>query len=180
MKIDDYPLFVPPVGLACKSHREWTRSESQAYFEWLMESLDGRVKSLLRALVIPEDLENEKRLLLLAGERIVEALDDPRSTVESSEGGRTLSNLGYSLAADIGLLTGKLVKRTLGDRVRWEVVRKPKSDMSYNLPVLAGFKVGTYDPVGVSIADASSVLAGRRTYEAWCNVYEACVGKFGL
>jgi len=59
--------------------------------------------------------------------------------------------------------------------VRWEIVRKPKSDVSYNLPVLAGFGCDIYDPVGVSVADAAALLEGRRCSDAWVKVFDSCI-----
>lgn len=48
----------------------------------------------------------------------------------------------------MGLLTAEfLVERGAG-KVRWSVMRRPRSDMSYNLPVLEGFGKLTLDPGG--------------------------------
>jgi hypothetical protein len=70
-------------------------------------------------------------------------------------------------------LTAKLLLRASAGRLRWEVVRKPKSDISYNLPVLAGFSNNlTLDPVGGSVAEATAVLVGRRSGDAWARILD--------
>jgi len=86
-----------------------------------------------------------------------------------------LTNIGYSLAADIGLLTARQVCSAVGEKVRWEIVKRPRSDVSYNLPVLKGFGRDSYDPVGVSVADAVAVLSGRRSPDVWVKVFDSCV-----
>lgn len=75
------------------------------------------------------------------------------------------------MAADMGLLGA----RFLEDRyphLRWSIVRKPKSDISVNLPVLIGFGVVPLDPILVSINTAHGMLAGNRKGDAWLKVFK--------
>ncbi len=176
MELKNYPIFAPPEPLASKSHRKWTKKEAQSYFDWLMGCLDPRIAGLLGVLDIEHAEDADDRgLIAEAGERAVRALRDPICSESSADGTPILTNIGYSLAADIGLLVARQVCRVVGDKLRWEIVRKPKSDVSYNLPVLAGFGWDTYDPVGVSVADAAAVLAGRRSSDAWVKVFDSCI-----
>lgn len=176
MELKNYPIFSPPETLASKSHRDWTKKEAQSYCDWLMNCLDERVAGLLKTLDIQHTEGVDARSLIAeAGQRAVQTLKTPVCSESSADGTPALTNIGYSLAADVGLLVAKQVCRTVGDKVRWEIVRKPRSDVSYNLPVLAGFGWDTYDPVGVSVADAAAVLTGQCSSDAWVKVFDSCI-----
>jgi hypothetical protein len=87
-------------------------------------------------------------------------------------GRRDLSGRGYALAADAGLAVARELTCRHGT-IRWQVVRRPKRDISYNLPVLVGFRHNlSLDPVGGSIAEAHGVLRGDRDEAAWQHMYE--------
>lgn len=179
MDLRNYPSFSPPESLASKSHRDWSRKEAQSYFDWLMGCLDERVATVLRFVGIQyAERVDPRDLLSQAGAWADRALRDPACSKSSGSGMGSipvLTNIGYSVAADLGLLTATQIVRTVGDKVHWEIVRKPKSDVSYNLPVLAGFGRDTYDPIGVSVADAAAVLAGRRYSDVWARVFDSCI-----
>jgi hypothetical protein len=176
MELNNYPVFTPPESLASKSHRDWTKKEAQSYFDWLMRCIDERVATLLDVLGVQHEEDMDARgLIAETGERAAQALRDPACSESAADGTPVLTNIGYSIAADVGLLVAMQVRRAAGDKVRWEIVRKPKSDVSYNLPVLTGFGLDTYDPVGVSVADAVAVLAGRRSSNAWVKVFDSCI-----
>ncbi|GAB4562904.1 MAG: hypothetical protein Tsb0020_11630 [Haliangiales bacterium] len=176
MEPKTYQLFAPPEEIASKPHRDWSKKEAQRYFAWLTECLEQRVAGLFDFLGIAQAKPMGARELLAdVGTRAAKALADPAYSKMGKDGEPVLTNLGYSLAADIGLLTAKLILDVVGDQVKWDILRKPKSDVSYNLPVLTGIGWDTYDPVGVSVADAAAVLAGRRTSDAWVKVFDSCV-----
>lgn len=173
--LTNYPLFAPPGALASKSHREWTVREAKQYFEWLLAHIDERATWLLSLIGIRDSEEREPRQLLLdASQRVCTLLADPECSQQHAGSAPVLTNVGYSLAADLGLLTAKQIQRASNFSFKWEIVRKPTRDVSYNLPVLR-IGLDTYDPVGVSISDALAVLAGRRTTDAWTKVFDSCV-----
>ena len=169
-----YPLFIPPSSLSEKPHREWSQSEADDYRDWLVRSIDDRTNALLHCFGL-DDAENKepRDILLRLGSRVTERLGDTEFSKHMPDGTRTLTNAGHALAADVGLLTAKLLLRATSGRIRWEVVRKPKSDISFNLPVLAGFSNNlTLEPVGGSVAEANAVLAGRRAGDAWARILD--------
>ena len=176
METKPYPLFVPPDAVVAKSHREWSKKEAQIYFDWLTGCLDQRVTNLLDFFGVSDSATSSARdLLVCVGEHVAQTLEDPKYSEVALDGTRVLTNMGYALAADMGLLTAKLLRDALSDTIQWEILRKPKSDVSYNLPILSGFGWDTYDPVGVSIADAVAVLASRREPDVWAKVFDACI-----
>jgi hypothetical protein len=82
-----------------------------------------------------------------------------------------LTNEGYSLAADAGLLLADLLQSATD--VTWQIVRRPKSDASYNLPVLAGFSNGlTLDPIGGSIGAARGLIKQICDAGEWSRIYD--------
>jgi hypothetical protein len=168
-----YPLFIPPSPLSEKPHREWSKAEAEDYRQWLTRSIDERADALLHYFRLDASALEPRDLLLRLGTLVADRLADAEFSKLMPNGPRTLTNAGHALAADAGLVTARLLLRATAGRVRWEVVRKPKSDISYNLPVLAGFSNNlTIDPVGGSVAEAVAVLAGRRSGDAWARILD--------
>jgi hypothetical protein len=168
-----YPLFIPPSLLSRTPHREWSKVEADLYKDWLVGSVVSRTDALLRLFGVDLSAWEPRQLLLLLGEHVEVRLGQTPFSEPTSSGTRSLTNAGYALAADIGLLTARLLLRRAPEQLRWEIVRRPKTDASYNLPVLAGFSNHlTLDPVGGSVAEANAVLAGRRRGDAWARILD--------
>jgi len=162
--ITEYPLFIPPNGLAEKDPINWTKKEADDYFKWLLENLEKRVTCFLK--YIEEDMPCGQTIdLQNMGKKVSYFLKS-----DTFSKGGILINMGYALAADAGLLVAKLLVDACPS-VKWSIVRKPKSDISYNLPVLIGFGKIRLDPVGGSIAEAKAILAGRRDSNTWNDMY---------
>ena len=167
----DYPLFVPPEHLAEKGRRNWSAKEAKEYKAWLLGELDGRADALIVALCEPERPNPVEHLEAL-GQKAATLLAKVRFS-EVSPRGPQLTNAGYALAADMGLLVARYLLRDAPEKLRWEVLRKPKSELSYNLPVLEGFSSTNYlEPVGGSIAEAYGVLRGARAADTWKRIYQ--------
>ncbi len=173
MTVTSYPLFNPPSPLSDKSHREWSKAEAEGYSNWLIRSIDYRTDDLLHYFSLDASAWEPRTLLLRLGTLVAERLGEAEFSEGKLDGTRGLTNAGHALAADLGLLTARLLLQANAGTIRWEVVRKPKSDISYNLPVLAGFSnMLTLDPVGGSVAEAQAVLAGRRSSDAWARILD--------
>jgi hypothetical protein len=175
MKLDDYPLFVPPEHLTRKGRRNWNAQEANEYKDWIKGILDKRLEEL--TMRFEEPLGDNPSLHLNAlGKKVVSSLKaSPFS--EESPVGRTLTNFGYALAADMGLLVAFYLLKTLKGKIYWETVAKPKSEASYNLPVLRGFSNNYLDPIAGSIAESSAVLRGKRGTDAWNRIFEYWVQR---
>jgi hypothetical protein len=131
----EYPLFVPPPPLFEKSHFDWTPTEARAYFEWFLAQVEPRSRALL-ALIGEEDDGDPAVFLPHVGSKLaVLVRREPFSA--ATEKGLELTNAGYALAADAGLLFARALVRHYPN-VRWDIVRKPKRDMAFRLPVLVG------------------------------------------
>lgn len=166
-----YPLFVPPNEIATKAPREWNANEARVYFDWLTGAVHERVNDLLAYFRVCQSAAAHE-VLSHAGERVCEALQTP-VFAESTSAGPRLTNAGYAMAADIGLLVARFLLAGYPERVSWRIVTRPRSDASYNLPALYGFCGNIFlEPVGGSIAEASAVLRGQRDSDAWRRSFE--------
>ncbi len=160
-----YPLFIPPEPLVSIPRRSWTKRQADAYFEWLLGVQDSRIACLLDHLSflgVPEPQD-----LLALGESITERLRNQIADPQTLD----LTNEGLALAADLGLLTARIVLAH-NPGVRWLVVRGPKTYVHYNLPVLDGFRDSLHlEPVGGSIGNARGVVKGTLRPNCWHVTY---------
>jgi hypothetical protein len=171
----EYPLFIPPNHLVSKGRAHWNAKEATEYKEWLLGVLDERVAELENRLEEPCGASPADHLMALGRKAVLLLMDAPFS--EDAPAGRRLTNLGYALAADMGLLVAKYLLQAFPNRLRWEIIRKPKSEISYNLPVLEGFSFNYLEPVGGSTAEAFAILRGQRGADTWKRIYEFWVEK---
>jgi len=96
-------------------------------------------------------------------------MDSPFS-IETATG-RALNNTGFALAADMGLIVAHYLLEDSPTNLRWKIVHRPKSDMSYRLPVLDVKNYNHFDPIGGSIAEAQGILRGDVDFEIWSQMY---------
>ena len=174
MNLSDYPLFVPPETLAKKGRENWSGDEANQYRDWLIGVLPNRVNELTNRLEEPLGSPPPEHLLRL-GTKISQILGNAPFS-EGGPVGRRLTNQGYAIAADVGLLVADYLLKEHAGKLRWEIMKKPK-ELSYNLPVLQGFSGNYLDPVGGSTAEAAAVLRGKRGPDTWKRIYEFWVAK---
>lgn len=172
----NYPLFLPPQSLAEKPPKEWSKSEAQAYHDWLLGQVGPRTAYLIDFLKL-RNISEPEALLHEAQEKFEALLREEEELSTSSPTGKRLSNTGYAIAADLGLLVARLLVEHTHGRVSWSIVKRPKSDISFNLPVLQGFGDIPYDPIRVSIADALWILKGNQKPDAWVKVFKYVLAK---
>lgn len=165
----DYPLFIPPEPIREKTRRDRTRKEAREYLDWLMSVRHERVRTLFSFLE-EEDIKDPKIDLLRIGEKFQRIIQQPEfSSYRSSDGQLALTNQGYALAADMGLLIAELIQRHR-PHVGW-AVEKYKT-INYNAPVLTGFPIMYPDPIGSGIAIAFSMLRGHDKSDAWWGLFD--------
>lgn len=175
IKESPYPLFIPPGILDTKKSREWTAKEAKAYFQWVMECAPSRIQKLLEYFDEASGKDRERTLLNL-GKKIAEVLPLEEFSVQTASG-RDLTDRGYALAADIGLLIGKMLIDQPGNKLKWITIKKPKSHISFNMPALTGFRVTgvcpeNLDPIQASVAQLFGLLDGTRGVDAWLGIYD--------
>ncbi|QDU13744.1 hypothetical protein CA11_15300 [Gimesia maris] len=167
----EYPLFVPPLELCQKNARDWTLQEARQYRDWLLASIDERVSFLLKFLNVPETKNQDvEEIMSAAGKKAAQYLQQKEFSECDTEK-KKLTDRGYALAADMGLLLAKLLLKESRHKIRWSVLRRPKSEISYNLPVLEGFKLNPLEPIGGSIAEAYGILRERKDGNIWRDSY---------
>lgn len=170
INIKDYPLFIPPEEVNSKKPREWSYEEAKMYFDWFMSVKDDRVEYLLTVFDEEVACDNEKYLKRI-GQKVFDVLHkEPFSTDESS--GKAITNRGLALAADMALLVAKLIMQKYPG-IKWNIVKSPKSDVSFHLPALFKFpKLGHIETIGGSIANSKAILRGEETYDIWWKMFK--------
>lgn len=169
MRTEQYPLLIPPSGLAERTPREWSPQQADEYLNWLTGVLEQRTDHLL-AFFGETVRGNPETLLKELGSKVVEALRRPEFS-EQTAAGPKLTDRGYAIAADMGLLVARLLLAGGNGSGQWAVLRQPRTDASYNHPVLTGLGPTPLEPVGGSIAEAYATLRGTRGSDAWQKIY---------
>ncbi len=165
----EYPLFIPPMNLAEKKPALWSRQEAKEYYEWLLSQMQPRTDMLIEYFGICIKSSPEEYLLELGKSAADKLLCEPFSYVVTEK--RQLSSCGYALSADMGLLVARYLLDESGNSIRWEILQKPKKELSYNLPVLIGFQNNYLEPVGGSVAEANGLLRGKRSGNIWSRMF---------
>jgi hypothetical protein len=161
----DYQPFIPPGELAEKTPLEWSRSEAQTYAKWLHSCRHDRVNALITYFGM-KATASPLALVGPLGDRTATALfHEPFSKAGE------MTNLGRALAADMGLLLATALQCEHPE-LAWDIVRKPKSDVSYNQPVLVGFGTVAFDPIQVSMTQAFGVLRGTKDGTVWQRLFD--------
>jgi hypothetical protein len=164
----EYPLFIPPAPLFEKSHFDWTLKEARAYLEWFLGQVEPRTAALLQYLDERDD-SDRAALLDRVGKKVAAVV--MREPFNAPAGGRPhLTNSGYALGADAGLLLARSLLQS-SPAVRWEILRKPKREMSFHLPVLVGMGPIHLDPIAGSIAEFHGILRGERGADFLARAY---------
>lgn len=133
----DYPLFIPPGELSEKIPKQWNSKEAEQYFNWLLSIIEERTNNLLDYF---EEKNNGDFSTILGNMGIKEVKElSKKEFAVITETGPKLINRGYALAADMGLLVARFLLESCEGKVSWSIVKKPKNDMSCQLPVLIGF-----------------------------------------
>jgi hypothetical protein len=166
----EYPFFIPPGELASRPPREWSAAEASEYLAWLHGMIEIRIAGLLQYFGFQAG--EASTTLLRVGTLAADAFRKPQFSLDGK-----LTDQGYALAADLGLLLAKFLL-VAASSIRWEVVRRPKRDANLNQPVLVGFKTGVpLNPIRGSIAEAAGVISGLRKADAWQRAYEFWVQR---
>lgn len=165
-----YPLFRPPAWVDMEQVKSWPIPVAVRYREWLVSVIDTRV-DILRSLLAFEapalsagDLEATglRAATLLTGEPFCEAVGRRR----------IMTPWGTSLATDMGLYVAKCLFDCCEGRIHWITPREHKLDVSYNMPVIAGFGPGRLDPIFGSIAEAHGILLRQGDGRIWKEIYD--------
>lgn len=168
--MDDYPLFRTPEWVDIERVKSWPEPFAIRYREWLVSVIESRV-DILRSLLGIEDPSLTAGNIETAGLRAAGLLKgDPFSTAVG--GGRKMTMWGTSLATDMGLYVAKCLFDCCDGKIYWITPRESNKDVSYNLPVIAGFGQGRLDPIEGSIAEAHGILRGRKDGRIWKDILE--------
>ncbi len=187
--LKQYPLFLPPAYLAEKGHLNWNKKELKHYFDWFMDNYDNRVTFFLDFFKITYskdpgiifnngfsemifNLFDKNPLLTIIKKRSVplDAKPDIKYLIENEPPRQEFTNLGYSIAADSGLLIAKVVLDNRAD-LNWGFPTKGgKSYVHYNKVVIRhntdSFGSSEWDPIGLGIRNIGyPINVSRKPYD---------------
>lgn len=168
----EYPLFVPPDDLGNRTPKEWSNNEATVYFNWLVQVSNERTTNLMS--FFNDNIDGRPNdILERLGKKVTKTLRIATFSIQV-DGRHKLTNKGYALAADMGLLVAKFILEEFYPVVTWTIVNRPKTDIDYHKPVLTNIGRETYEPIGVSISDAIGILNGTKDYDSWEKTYSYC------
>jgi len=161
----NYQLFIPPETISQKDPKSWSLREAELYFNWLVSSVESRLNMLGAYLGV--EIKKDENGLATAAEKAASSL---MNTPFSDSG--NLTNAGFALSADLGILIAECLLTSFPGKLRWEILRQKKVDLSYNRPVIQGFSSGLYlDPIHISINQARRVIAKTHGFETYLETY---------
>lgn len=171
MSYRPYPLFVPPAGVALVDHAVWSRGQAAEYFDWFQLIAESRVDQMAAYFGLTVGARVRSDIVAVSEVASIAFARTPFSEMEAKH----LTNQGYALGADLGLLISQVLVRA-HPRLTWQCGSGPADYVSKNLPVLTGFLHGVrFDPTLVGTAQAHGVFSGRRGPSAWADAYDAWV-----
>jgi len=135
-----YEPYEPPAVFSI-DRSIWTLAQAREYAAWVESSVETRAKFIVDFLEVDPELE-PVALLEDAQERVQVILEGPEFSRWSYEKAippireKALTFAGEALSVDLGFLLASLLLRHLPGVFCWKIVRKPRLDMNYNLPVL--------------------------------------------
>ena len=168
--LTEYPIFNPPLVVPRTLPSDWTDKQALEYFDWLLDVANQRVTNIQSFFDCHIDRCPSNWLLNIGGHATDLLLHDSHAT-NTDKGEIVLSGSGYSMIADLGLLIASVLLQKFPNQLAWHLVNKPVTDLHYNLPVISGFKVSYFDPIGSSIAEAYGILRGDRDSTIWQDIF---------
>lgn len=160
----NYPLFIPPEKFFSTKNFDWSLKEAKEYFNWFLSVKDERAAQYLEYLSI----ERSELNLEVLCERIYETLNNEEFSFKDDGDVLKLTNAGYAFAADTSIVLSDYIVNKYKGEVYWDIVKKPKSDISYHLPALFGFKKLPYvELMRASVSNYVSLWRGKETSNIW-------------
>ncbi len=163
----EYPLLTM-TPLTHAERRQQTRREARKYFNWLMSVREERVRHLLSFLEEGEVQDAQVDLLRIGEKFQGKIWEGEFSEYLSSSGKQGLSERGYALSSDMGLLIAELIQQQR-PHVGWDIEKRKL--IHHNLPVLTGFPIMNPDPIRSAVAATHAVLQGYHQSDTWLDLF---------
>jgi hypothetical protein len=170
-----YPILRPPNGVRMEDHAEWTKATARKYLLWFVDVIPQRLHVLEDYFQKSIGADTENNLVefgKVAEEALMEAYF---SDTQASR--PTLTDAGYSLAADMGFLLSQSLLESAPSHLQWSIANGPKTYVSRRLPVVTGFGNSELDPILVSTNLSLGVIRGRKSGDAWLTSYRTWLSK---
>lgn len=183
-------MYEPIVFPASGALRDMNKKSIQGFFDWFVAAIPSRTKVLEDAVrsepsmktwkadFSPASLQQlgewyAKHITIRQRTSAEVSARRERLTIPAEIEGWDLDELTYSLAVDVGIYLGEVLRAGC-EKLKWEVIVKDKRFIDYGCPVITGFGRAVMNPVRVCAVMARGVVrgsaeAGRLSelYEAW-------------
>ncbi len=183
-----YSIIQPPFTL---DFRNMDKVEAKNYFNWFMDQMPIRIHELEFAVQSVASYENWRADFTLEsleklGQFFYEHIEIRRRTEKEVEAiyirapdwfrnvdveDWELTNRSFSLAIDIGMYLSQVFERNLVG-LEWILVKKPKSDISYQQPVLKGTGKLVFNPVHITTILAYGFAKQNKSPERLRGIYD--------
>lgn len=190
----EYPLFPYIPESCCEDDRTgWTKKQAEEYFDWFVNMLEPRLKIMLDYYDERFDNNSYDTLLRIGGKAVAELKKSEswrqggKTTIKFATGdvaivdqGKLLTKRGYSIAADMGVLLAYVLLNDFAPTVKWDLIERPKNDVFYLHPVLAGCGL-PFEAIHVSVICSMGIIEGNKTPDVWAETYlelKKDVGKY--
>ena len=190
--IQDYRIFQPPQPL---NFYEWTTQEARTYFNWFIAQIPERLK-MLRTLAVDLGVsetsldltpESMPALGFLLGSMTSKRIKDVAETLSEREAQPewmrpyledwTLSQETLSVCVDCGIYFAEAL-RLRHPKLKWDFVRRGKSNIEFHQPVLVPFPHGVeLNPVSIMTVVAFGHTRGKPAAARLPEVYHVWESK---
>lgn len=198
-KFPNYVLFLEleEFGLDDRRPREWKPREARKYFDWFLGVIPERCVQLKEiARDIADQLDYSPESLKALGKWFCSVVTTQKKTAEEierelagmSERARklgmgihqdwTLTGESFSIAMDVGTYLGEVFRKQFPG-LRWSLLTRPKSHVSYNQPVLEGGKM-KIDPIDLVVIMAWGIADGSKGPDRLFELYNIWVSYADL
>jgi hypothetical protein len=153
-----------------KPHQEWSTADARKRFELAMGTCNDRISVLLS--FFRESHTTEPNLLLEnLGNKFAQVLPTDQFSFSDEQSGLDLTDQGYHVAVDLGMLIGALLVEQYSTLLKWELATD-KRFATFNHAIVVGWGKTDLEPVGLSINLTKRVARGELSYRAWLYTYQ--------
>lgn len=161
-----------------------TKKQAEQYFNWYVSIIDERIAYLQNFIkedgggflldYTPESLKTlwewfEPKMYLeeMPQEWYEEQLAKQPAWAREFIKKEDLSQETKKIIFDVATYLGETMRKNHKDVLRWDYVKKPKNDVSFNRPVLIGFSSSKFDPRLISQTCCYRYLRTHEQYELY-------------
>lgn len=190
LSVAQYPIFWPgDLPFFVSERSTWTKAQTEEWAAWLQRVVVPRTDFLLRFFSVDPALPSRERFAETVARAAALCASDPeaisaaprertiqlRGHVETIDVGPQPSGFALAIGIDLGLLAARSLQADYPETLSWEIIWKPKNDVSFRNPVLRSTTSSDkLDPLLIGQTLAAKLANGKidregaaRQYPVW-------------